>query len=109
MAEPAQPVIEFSSLLDGTIGAAHQAGAQLRAAQDVIEAGTIEWKSASVDLVSSADRDAEFLLRRALLALLPQAGFIGEESPFPDLADNSLFWCVDPLDGTSNFLCGLPL
>jgi len=27
----------------------------------------------------------------------------------PDLAAHDLFWCVDPLDGTSNFLCGLPL
>jgi myo-inositol-1(or 4)-monophosphatase len=69
----------------------------------------IDSKTAAVDLVSSADQDAEALIRSGLCELLPEAGFIGEESPPPDLSQHSLFWCVDPLDGTSNFLCGLPV
>ena len=85
------------------------AGEQLRASQGAIEAAAIQSKSASVDLVSSADENAERLIRDGLQAVVPNAGFIGEESPMPDLRAHGLYWCVDPLDGTSNFLCGLPM
>lgn len=69
----------------------------------------ISSKSNPIDLVSRADRSAEDLLRAALAGVLPSAGFYGEESAAPDLASAELFWVVDPLDGTSNYLCGLPL
>jgi myo-inositol-1(or 4)-monophosphatase len=68
----------------------------------------IDSKSSSVDLVSIADQSAEAMLKHSLGAILPPAGFIGEESsPTPGAAE--LSWVVDPLDGTSNFLAGLPI
>jgi myo-inositol-1(or 4)-monophosphatase len=100
---------DLRSWLTGATEVAHYAGEQLRAAQGNIEADAILSKSASVDLVSNADEEAELLIRTGLQSVLPTAGFIGEESPMPDLSEYELLWCVDPLDGTSNFLCGLPM
>lgn len=100
---------QLVELLAGATTVAIQAGEQLRAAQGGIEVSAIHSKSASVDLVSSADEQAEELIRAGLGELMPSAGFIGEESAMPDLSAYEVLWCVDPLDGTSNFLCGLPL
>lgn len=56
-------------------------------------------------LVSALDADSETRLRDGLTGLLPMAGFLGEESGRSGPAD--LFWVVDPLDGTTNFISGL--
>ncbi|MDQ3023882.1 MAG: inositol monophosphatase [bacterium] len=100
---------ELLAWLDAAADVAQSAGTMLRDVQGTIDATAIESKSSPVDLVSSADGDAERLIRAGLAAILPSAGFIGEESPLPDMDAHGLYWCVDPLDGTSNFLCGLPL
>lgn len=85
---------------------AREAGAQLRDAF----AGTrlrTETKSSPTDLVSEADLAAERLIRERLLAARPEDGMLGEEGS--DSAGTSgLRWIVDPLDGTTNFLFGLP-
>jgi myo-inositol-1(or 4)-monophosphatase len=59
------------------------------------------------DFVTAVDVRAERRLRPALAALLPAAGFLGEESDPADL-DRPWVWVVDPIDGTSNFARGLP-
>ncbi|MCB9878551.1 MAG: inositol monophosphatase family protein [Planctomycetes bacterium] len=59
------------------------------------------------DFVTSLDLRGERQLRRALQQLLPEAGFLGEETPSREL-DRELVWVVDPIDGTSNFSRGLP-
>ena len=61
------------------------------------------------DFVSAVDRGAEEIVRDALLAEFPDAGFLGEESydPAQGLGD-ALAFVVDPLDGTTNFLHGFP-
>jgi len=69
---------------------------------------TIEHKSSNVDLVSQADRDAEESIHRELTAIDPTIGFIGEETETTGMGESGLAWVVDPLDGTSNFLSGLP-
>ena len=85
---------------------AREAGAQLREAfehRDLL----IETKSSPTDLVSEADVAAEQLIRERLLAARPADGMLGEEGS--DTAGTSgLRWIVDPLDGTTNFLFGLP-
>src|SRR5215831_15006887 len=64
-------------------------------------------KSTATDLVSDADRDAEVLLRERLLGARPQDAILGEEGA--DASGTSgLRWVVDPLDGTVNYLFGLP-
>ena len=65
------------------------------------------------ELVTIADRDAEVLISRQLLDLLPGSRVIGEEaaSANPSLLDEvgtGAVWLVDPLDGTSNFVQGRP-
>ncbi len=58
------------------------------------------------DFVSAADREVEALIRERLARELPDDGFLGEESGG---APDASFWAVDPIDGTTNFLRGIPL
>lgn len=57
------------------------------------------------DLVSDADRAVEVTLRRLLTRHFPDCGILGEEMGG---TPSGRFWAVDPIDGTSNFLSGLP-
>jgi myo-inositol-1(or 4)-monophosphatase len=64
-------------------------------------------KSTPTDLVSEADHSAERLIRERLAAARPADGVLGEEGG--DVAGSSgVRWVVDPLDGTVNFLFGIP-
>jgi len=58
------------------------------------------------DFVSIADREVEALIRAGLAEAFPSDGFVGEESGG---AASERCWVVDPIDGTNNFLRGLPL
>jgi len=60
------------------------------------------------DFVSAADRKTEELLRDALVKARPGYGLVMEESGIHEGPDKSHRWHVDPLDGTTNFLHGLP-
>lgn len=60
------------------------------------------------DFVSRADRTAEQTIREALLEARPTYGFLGEEGAEIEGDDPTRRWIVDPLDGTTNFLHGLP-
>lgn len=59
------------------------------------------------DLVSYVDREAEKLIVTELSSLLPEAGFIAEEGT-KDKQGERFNWIVDPLDGTTNFIQGIP-
>lgn len=59
-------------------------------------------------LVSYVDKQAEQILVNGLRRILPEAGFITEEDT-PDEADKPLRWVIDPLDGTTNYLHGIPV
>jgi myo-inositol-1(or 4)-monophosphatase len=60
------------------------------------------------DFVSSADRKAERILREALTQARPDYGLLMEESGATEGRDGRHRWIVDPLDGTTNFLHGIP-
>lgn len=60
------------------------------------------------DFVSRADKQAEEVIREDLMAARPSYGFLGEEDKEIDGEDPTRRWVVDPLDGTTNFLHGLP-
>lgn len=60
------------------------------------------------DFVSKADREAERILREALIEARPTYGFLGEEGGEIPGEDPTRRWVVDPLDGTTNFLHGMP-
>ena len=67
----------------------------------------ISSKSTATDLVSDADHAAEKCIRAILRERVPDDGVVGEEGD--DVATRSgRMWIVDPLDGTVNFLFGIP-
>ncbi|MDQ0510304.1 inositol monophosphatase family protein [Ancylobacter amanitiformis] len=61
------------------------------------------------DFVSNADRKAERILHDELARARPSFGFLMEESGEVEGSDASHRWIIDPLDGTTNFLHGIPL
>lgn len=60
------------------------------------------------DFVSAADTKAERIVRQELAKARPDYGLLMEEAGRVDGADKEHCWIVDPLDGTTNFLHGLP-
>lgn len=67
----------------------------------------LDTKTSPTDVVTAMDTASERLLRRALLGARPQDGFLGEEGT--ELAGSSgVRWVVDPIDGTVNYLYGIP-
>jgi myo-inositol-1(or 4)-monophosphatase len=64
-------------------------------------------KSTPTDLVSEADLAAERAIKALLAERRPDDGFVGEEGG-EEQGSSGLSWVVDPLDGTINFLFGIP-
>ncbi|MFN2593574.1 MAG: inositol monophosphatase family protein, partial [Actinomycetota bacterium] len=64
-------------------------------------------KTSPTDLVSDADRDSEKLLLGVLLEERPDDGILAEEGESSE-SRSGFTWIVDPLDGTINFLFGIP-
>ena len=60
------------------------------------------------DFVTKADREAERIIKEDLMTGRPTYGWLGEETGETPGADPTRRWIVDPLDGTTNFLHGLP-
>src|ERR1700733_4230415 len=89
------------------------ASAALKAARGLIrDFGEVEQLQVSVkgpgDFVSAADLKAERVLKAELQRTRPSFGFLMEESGVTAGSDPRHRWIVDPLDGTTNFLHGLP-
>jgi myo-inositol-1(or 4)-monophosphatase len=97
-----------SALLNVMIGAARKAGRGL--ARDF---GEVEQLQVSVkgpgNFVSAADHRSEEVLFRELSRARPGYGFLMEERGAVEGPDKTHRWIVDPLDGTTNFLHGIPL
>jgi myo-inositol-1(or 4)-monophosphatase len=64
-------------------------------------------KSSEVDVVTQVDRDSEDLVRRLIGEARPDDGFLGEEG-HDERGTSGVRWVVDPIDGTVNFLYGIP-
>jgi myo-inositol-1(or 4)-monophosphatase len=67
----------------------------------------VEVKSSSTDMVSAADRSAEDAIVELLRSERPDDGLLGEEGAAVE-GSSGRRWVVDPLDGTTNFLYGIP-
>lgn len=76
-------------------------------ANQSVDQTEIESKSFN-NLVSFVDKSAEERFITAFKKLLPEAGFIAEEGGGKP-GDGALNWIIDPLDGTTNFLHGVPI
>lgn len=93
-------------LLEVAVRAARAAAVLIReqAREDVTVAAT---KSSEVDVVTRTDRESEALIRATIAAARPDDAVLGEEGD--DVAGTTgVRWVVDPIDGTVNFLYGLP-
>jgi len=89
------------------------AGAALKAARGLIrDFGEVEQLQVSIkgpgEFVSSADLKAEKTLKAELAKARPAYGFLMEEGGASEGSDKHHRWIVDPLDGTTNFLHGIP-
>ncbi|GAB4024006.1 inositol monophosphatase family protein [Spirosoma koreense] len=88
---------------------ATDAGAFLLQERRQFQRDAIEYKGLN-NLVSYVDKETEKQLVEKLNKLLPEAGFITEEGTTGQEADpTALNWIIDPLDGTANFIHGLPV
>lgn len=95
-----------AELAELALGVGREAAALVRdhAARGVAVEGT---KSSDVDVVTAADHAVEELIRGRLLEARPDDAILGEEGD--DVAGSTgVRWVVDPIDGTVNFLYGLP-
>ncbi|MCB1332935.1 MAG: inositol monophosphatase [Roseivivax sp.] len=99
--------MQGSANLNIMIKAARKAGRSLVKDFREVENLQVSMKGAG-DFVSRADIAAEAILKEELLGARPTYGWLGEEGGGQDGEDPTRRWIVDPLDGTTNFLHGLP-
>ncbi|MDK9696626.1 MAG: inositol monophosphatase [Siculibacillus sp.] len=97
-----------SALLNVMVDAARKAGRSLTRDFGEVENLQVSHKGPA-DFVSAADRKAEQIVREELAKARPTWGFLGEEGGATEGSDPSHRWIVDPLDGTTNFLHGIPI
>ncbi|WP_255349759.1 inositol monophosphatase family protein [Frigoribacterium sp. RIT-PI-h] len=95
-----------AELLEIAAVVAHEA-AELAARRRSEGVEVAETKSSAVDVVTHTDREVEAFVRGRLAELRPGDGFFGEEGEADD-STTGLTWVVDPIDGTVNFLYGIP-
>jgi len=96
-----------SALLNVMMGAARKAARSLLRDYGEVENLQVSRKGPS-DFVSSADLKVEKTLRQELKKARPGYGFLLEEEGEISGEDKSHRWIIDPIDGTTNFLHGIP-
>lgn len=98
---------DLENICRKVIEIAKEAGAFIQKESKAFDISKIEYKGVK-DLVSYVDKEAEKIIVKGLSQILPEAGFITEEATISRKETNELQWVIDPLDGTTNFLHGLP-
>lgn len=98
--------LPYAAELDLALAAAHEAGELLLGHWRNRDGLVIEQKRAG-DFMSNADMASETHLRRRLLGAFPDDAWMGEETGETGAGARRV-WIVDPLDGTTNFLRGIP-
>jgi myo-inositol-1(or 4)-monophosphatase len=99
--------MHHSALLNVMIAAARKAARSLKRDFGEVENLQVSLKGPA-NFVSAADRKAEETLYAELTKARPGYGFLGEEGGIREGDDKTHRWIVDPLDGTTNFLHGIP-
>ncbi len=100
------PVGEAGQLMDLAVRTARGA-AELVLSGRRSGVGVAATKSSPVDVVTELDTASERFVRAAIRAARPQDGVLGEEYGY-EPGSSGLTWVVDPIDGTVNFLYGIP-
>lgn len=99
--------MDLKSLCLDVVELSREVGMNIKIEELNVSGKDIEEKSLN-SLVSYVDKNAEKRIVVRLAELLPEAGFIAEEGT-SDKKGETYNWIVDPLDGTTNFLHGLPV
>jgi myo-inositol-1(or 4)-monophosphatase len=94
-----------NDILSEVISTAKKAGAFIRKEKENFNYASVEIKGLN-DLVSYVDKTAEEMIVKDLQTIFKDAGFIAEENTVSETKDYN--WIVDPLDGTTNFIHGIP-
>ena len=97
-----------SELLDVASEAAHAAGSLLRGRFEAGREARVDSKTTPTDPVSEADLASQRAIRSLLAQRRPRDGFLAEEEGADAAGTSGLRWVVDPLDGTVNYLYGIP-
>lgn len=97
--------LDLGAALDAAVTAAH-AGAAILQSYAHHRSDLVIDRKARNDLVSQADREAEAAILEILRERTPQYGIVAEETG--GQASGPATWYIDPLDGTTNFLHGIP-
>ena len=100
--------VDPPALLALAVEAARSAGALLLQRFAAGREPALASKSSPTDLVSEADLSSQRAIRALLGQRRPHDGFLGEEAGQDEPGTSGLRWVVDPLDGTINFLFGIP-
>ena len=95
-----QPMVNIA------LRAARRAGQIIVRAMDRVDTLSVEEKAKN-DLVSDIDRHAEAVIIESIMRAYPDHAIVGEESGAAN-AGAEFTWIIDPLDGTSNYLKGIP-
>jgi myo-inositol-1(or 4)-monophosphatase len=101
--------MDLKGIQVGVINVCQEVAAFIKKEGAAFDRTRIEQKQVFNNLVSYVDKEAEARLVNVLQSLLPDAGFITEEGTVEQAAHHEYKWIIDPLDGTTNFLHGLPL
>jgi len=99
--------MDFENICKGVCILARETGSYIREQASLIKSNDVELKAYN-NFVTHVDKESEKRLIEGLSQLLPGAAFIAEENT----VEQSLgiyTWIVDPLDGTTNFIHGLPI
>ncbi len=99
-------MLDLEKLTKEVCTLALETGAFIQSEVSRIKATDIEVKGLN-NFVTYVDKTAERRILEKLSRMVPEAGFIAEESP--DLNAGELSWVIDPLDGTTNFIHGVPI
>jgi myo-inositol-1(or 4)-monophosphatase len=99
--------MQLEQIAKQVIEISKQAGDFIRQERKSFSSDKIEYKGLN-DLVSYVDKGAEQIIVSGLERVLPEAGFITEEKTTTKIGER-YNWIIDPLDGTTNFIHGLPV
>ena len=99
--------MNYEEICDRVRTLARQAGEYIAQQRDGFSFDKVEFKGLH-DMVSYVDKETEKMVVAGLREIVPQAGFITEEGTAGKCGDQEYKWVIDPLDGTTNFVHGLP-
>lgn len=99
--------MELKDLCLNVCDLARRAGSFISEQAEVIRSSDVEKKGYN-NFVTYVDKESERIITQGLSVLLPDAAFIVEENTI-EKKEGHYTWIVDPLDGTTNFIHGLPV